>query len=185
MVFELTPNSPEHRELIDTSVVRLWAHDQLVYDRVHSVRNLQMRHSYVQMIAKAFCCCRDLIGKEIYSSCKEAANTEAIPTFLSLVHITVSSDWLTVSLAAARTQRLGEVVHVDLFLQQAKTEVGDVKNRREGKWSEWQNNISARIICRPEDAITFGTQLLTEVDQVEMLRIAFDLPEYDDPSYNP
>lgn len=131
-VFELTPNPPMPPELVDTYVIRLWAH-----------------------------------------------NHEEQPHFLSLVHTEMNIDWLVVSLAAARTKRFPELVHVHLYLRQAKTQVGEVRKGRSNNWGEWEEMISARIECTPQDAIEFGTQLREEIEATENQRILLGIPEYD------
>ena len=181
---ELTPNSPTQHELVDSYVLRLWVHDQLIYDRIHSVRNWQMRHLYVERIARAFCCIRELVGKQIRCASENTEDDQGQPTFISFVCAQIETDWLKVMLSAAPTKRYGDVAHVVLFLQQTHKEVGDIERRSVGEWGEWDEMICATILCGPEDAIAFGTQLLGEIHTVEQERIALGIPEYDDPSYS-
>ena len=178
----MTPNAPTQPELIDTYQLRLWIHNQLVYDQVHSVRNWQMRHFYVEKIARAFCHVQDLIGKKIYLPSENGSDEPSNPAFLSFVHAELNTEWLTVLLSANHTKQKGDLVHVLVFLQQSEHRIGDIDRRSLGQWGEWREMLSARIICKPEEAVNFGAQLSEEIKQVEQARDSLGIPEYDDPS---
>lgn len=174
--FELTPNAPTQRELIDTYQMRLWVYDQLVYDEQHSVRNWQMRHFYVSEIARACQCVRQVLDQRI--SCP-AAHDEGYAVespVLSLVHTKLSTDWLTLLLAAA-TVKQQELVHMNLYLRKAHATVGDMMRRSRGQWDEL---IAATIFCTPDEAIGFGTRLQQEIAAVERARISLGIPDYDE-----
>lgn len=180
---ELKPNSPSQRELVDTYTMRLWVHDQLVYDRIQSVRDWQMRHFYVEQIAKTFCCVRELIDKEI--SCPPGNRSdEREITPISPICAHLDTDWLKVALSAARTKRYGEIVHVNLYLQQAEKRIGDLESRSSGEWGEWAEMIWAIILCQPEDTIAFGAELLDEIRTAEQERTRLGISKYDDPGYS-
>jgi hypothetical protein len=181
---ELKPNSPSQREMVDTYTLRLWVNDQLVYDRIQSVRDWQMRHTYVEDIAKAFCCIRELIGKEISCTMNVATNDEKDLYYHTSVCAYEDTEWLRVALSAAPTRRFGELVQVNLYLQQAETQIGDFEYRNTSHWGRWAEMIWAIILCTPDDAIDFGRQLLEEIQSVEQERIALGIPEYDDTSYS-
>jgi hypothetical protein len=178
---ELTPNSPSQSELVDTYSVRLWIHDQLIYDQIQSVRDWQMRHFYVEEIARAFCCCHELLGQEIQCSPGNGPESQQ-PSFLSLANAKLSTDWLTVVLAATRVKRIGDLVHVDMYLRKAQTTIGDYEHRSTGQWGEWAEMVAAIIFCTPDEAASFGRQLLEEIRKVEQERVALGIPEFDDPS---
>ena len=176
---ELTPNSPSQPDLVDTYLLRLWIHDQLVYDQIHSVRNWQMRHFYVEEIARAFCCVRELLGREIQCACTDNANS--LSSFLSLVNANLSTDWLTIVLAAAtQVKRIGDLVHVNLYLRKTANIIGDFEHRSKGQWGEWEEMIAAKIFCTPEESVAFGLQLQEEIKKVEEERVLLGIPEYDD-----
>jgi len=181
---ELKPNSPSQREMVDTYALRLWVHNQLVYDRTHSVRDWQMRHFYVENIARAFCCIRDLIGKEISYISDNANDDENGAIFISRVCAHVDTEWLQVVLSAASSNRSGDIVHINLYLQQAETQIGGLEHRGSGQWGEWSEIVSSVILCKPDDAIAFGTQLLEEIHAVEQERISLGILKYDNPSYS-
>jgi hypothetical protein len=177
---ELIPNSPIQRELVDTYSVRLWVHDQLVYDQIQSVRNWQMGHYYVERIAKGFCAVRQLLGQKIVFSEKQDDNdNEPQESLLSLVTAELSTDWLTVYLKATHTKR-GELVHANIFLRKSHNEVGSIEHDRKGQWGEWEDMIAAWIFCRPDDAIAFGKQLLEEIEQAERVRVELGVPDDDE-----
>lgn len=176
---ELKPNPPLPRERVDTYALRLWIYDQLIYDQTHSIRDWQMRHAYIQNMAQAFRCVRALLGREI--SCPNESNGEA--EYLSLVSAQIDADWLKVILSASPTKRFGDMVHASLYLRQAAMDIGDFEHRSTGQWGQWATMTWAIILCTPEDAIAFGSQLLEEIRAVEQERIALGIPEYDDPAY--
>lgn len=157
--FELTPNEPTERALIDTYEVRLWIHDQLVYSQRHSIRNWQMRHDEIRYIAKNFCCVRTLIGQTL--ECPVATPGDIGPDdhYLSLVHARMDVEWLQVSLAATHPRRFGEIVHVHLLVRESETTIGDTFHRSKGNWGYWQKMIGAYLFCKPDNAIAFGNQL--------------------------
>ena len=177
---ELTPNSPVQRELVDTYLVRLWVHDQLVYDQIQSVRNWQSGHYYVELIAKGFCAVRQLLGQRI-SFLKEAGDTdnEQHESLLSFVTAELSAEWLIVYLKATNTNR-GELVHVHVLLRKSDHEVGSSEHDPKGQWGEWDDMIAAWIFCRPDDAIAFGKQLLEEIGQAERVRVELGIPDSDE-----
>lgn len=43
--------------------------------------------------------------------------------------------------------------------------------------------LAARILCKPEDAISFGETLLSEINLVEKERAELGIPDYDDTYY--
>ena len=181
---ELKPNSPSPRELVDTYALRLWIHDQLVYDQTHSVRNWQMRHRYVENIAQAFRCARELLGKEISCPPENTSSSDKERDYLSLACAQMDADWMKITLSAAPTKRFGDMVHANMYLRQAATVIGDLEHRSIGKWGEWATMTWAIILCTPDDAVTFGKQLLEEIHFVEQERIALGIPEYDDAYYS-
>ena len=181
---ELKPNSPSQREMVDTYALRLWVHNQLVYDRTHSVRDWQMRHFYVENIARAFCCIRDLIGKEISYIPDNANDDKNGAIFISHACAHVDTEWLQVVISAASSNRYGDIVHVNLYLQQAETQVGNLEHRDSGQWGEWAEIVWSVILCKPDDAIAFGTQLLEEIHTVEQERISLGILKYDNPNYS-
>ncbi len=169
---ELTPNSPAQREFVDTYRVRLTVHDHLVYDRIQSVRPLQMRHYYVEEIAMTCCRVSDLLDRTLPIPEDDVAY---VPLCAQL-----DTDWLAISLSAASTKQFGELVGIHVYLEQAKTKVGDTYYRSRGQWGEWQELIGAVILCAPADCYAFGSQLLDEIRAVEATRIALGIPEVDD-----
>jgi hypothetical protein len=177
---ELTPNSPLQRDLVDTYSVRLWVHDQLIYDQVHSVRNWQMRHFYVEEIARAFRHIRELLEKKIECMPDESTDEQVVPSFLSFVHARLDVDWLSLILAATHPKRIGELVHVNIHLRKAEHRIGEFKSESPGQWGEWEELVSATVFCTPEEAVSFGIQLQEEIRQVEQERIQLGIPEYDD-----
>ncbi|GAC1358186.1 MAG: hypothetical protein NVSMB42_17320 [Herpetosiphon sp.] len=183
--FELTPQHPLEYKLVDTYLMRLWVHDGLVYDAIQTVRNWQMRHFYVSEIARACRYVRELIGKEIVCSPSAGDAHTHEPSRLSLVHARLSTDWLTINLAATtigptRTKQQHELVHMHLSLQKTHTVVNESLRSSRDTWGEWNEMITATILCTPEECITFGTQLQDEISEVEQARIALGIPDYDD-----
>lgn len=177
---QLTPNSPVQRELVDTYSVRLWIHDKLVYDHIQSVRNWQMRHYYVQQIAKGFCVVRQLLGQRINFTEEQGDNdNEQQESLLSFVTAELSTDWLTVYLKAADF-RGDELVHANVLLRKSHNEVGSIEHDREGQWGEWDDIVVAWFFCRPNEAIAFGKQLLEEIEQAERVRVELGIPDYDE-----
>jgi hypothetical protein len=177
--FEVRPIHPVTYESVDTYGVRLWVHNQLVYDRVHSVRHLQMRHYYVELIAHALCNPYEYLGKEIQFSPDSELEPQAgfVPTALACVHL--EADWMTIVLSAAQTKRFGNMVHMNIYLKNSVTTIGDIER---GRWGEYAEMTWAIILCRPEDAVAFGQQLRAEIREVEKQRIELGIPEYDDDS---
>ncbi len=183
---EIKPNSPSQREMVDTYTLRLWVHDQLVYDRIHSVRDWQKRHFYVEEIARAFCCIHDLIGETISCAPNVVSNGTDETEFLSPVCAHIETDWLQIVLSATNTKRRGDIVSINLYLQQERNLVGDPKKlslESLGNWGEWGEMLWTTILCKPEEAIAFGKQLLEEIYTVEQERVSLGIPKYDDPSY--
>jgi hypothetical protein len=178
---ELTPNSPSPPDLVDTYHLRLWVHEQLIYDQIHSVRNWQMRHFYVEEIARAFCCVRELLGREIQCVSEDNTDNQHLPSFLSLVNANLSTDWLTIVLAATQVKRIGDLIHVNLYLRKTDNIIGDFEHRSKGQWGEWEEMVAAKIFCTPEDAVAFGIQLQEEIKEAEQARVLLGIPEYDDP----
>ncbi|MCB0194575.1 MAG: hypothetical protein KDJ65_21675 [Anaerolineae bacterium] len=176
---ELIPNSPSQRDLVDTYNLRLWIHDQLIYEQIHSVRNWQMRHFYVEEIAKAFRNIRILLGKEIQIS-EDNEERQSSASFLSFVNAALDTDWLRVILAATQPKRTGDLVHVSLYLRKTENTIGDFEHRSTGQWGVWEEMVAATIFCTPEDAIAFGVQLQEEIRQVEQERVSLGIPKYDD-----
>lgn len=174
---ELLPNSPTQRELVDTYQVRLWIHDHLVYDHVQSVRDWQMRHYYVEHIARMCCCIQSFIDKTLEGCIVE---NFADDKFWSPVYVQVDTDWLKVTASAGTERRNGPNVIFYLSLVQTEHRIGDVEKPSAGLWGEWQERITATILCTPEDAVRFGRQLLQEIAEVERQRIELGIPEYDD-----
>ncbi len=173
-ILELTPNSPAQREFVDTYAVRLTVHDRLVYDRIQSVRPFQMRHYYVEQIAKACCYVSNLLDRKLPDP------DDPVASFPMCTRL--DTDWLAITLSAASTKQFGELVGVRVYLEQAKTKVGDTYYRSRGQWGEWQELVGAVILCAPSDCIAFGRQLLDEVRTVEATRIALGIPDVDDES---
>ncbi len=169
---DLTPNSPIDRALVDTYQLRLTIHDRVVYDRRHSVRNWQSRHFYVEQLAKACQCVPQLLDQHL--PCDPEDNGY-FP-----VCAQVDTDWLALSLSAASTKLHGALVGVRVYVQQAKTKIGDTYYRSRGQWGEWDELIGAVILCTPADAVAFGTQLLDEIRAVEATREALGIPETDE-----
>ncbi len=180
---ELTPNMPQPRERVDTYTVRLWIHDQIVYDRVHSVRDWQMRHYYVEMIAHAFINARVFLGREIAYSpeTKIAPRYGSVPTSPACAHL--DAGWITVVVFASTTKQHGDLVQVNLYLQNARTLVGNMENRSRGDWGEYADMTWGIVLCRPDEAEHFGRQLRAEIDTAEAQRVELDIPEYDDPRF--
>lgn len=178
---EITPNAPLDRALVDTYQIRLWAFDKLVYERVQSVRDWQMRHFYVQEIARACCAVHLLIDQTISVQTNPPDGNEQ--AFLSLVHVVMSTDWLTFSLSAAHTKKYGDLIHIDVYAEVEEITVGSLDARSAGAWSEYQSLIGIKLSCKPEDATAFGQELLAEIRQVEQQRIALGIGKYDDPLY--
>ncbi len=170
-VLELTPNAPTQRDLVDTYRVRLSVHDQVLYDRIQSVRDWQMRHRYVEDIAKACCRVQQVLGQEL-------PHTDDDDGYFPL-SMDMTTDWLTISFRAAPTKKIGDLVVVQVYVEQAKTRVGDTYHRSRGQWGGWQELIGAVICCTPADIIMFGTQLLDEISAVEQARILLGVPPYD------
>jgi hypothetical protein len=185
VALELKPNLPTQRDLVDTYLVRLWVHDQLIYEQTQSVRNWQMRHFYVELIAKAFCCVQEFIGREIYCTYKGVDSNESQSTYLSSAYAELDTTWLIIYLSAIRNKRKGDFVHANIFVRKARTIVGDREAEYStGKWGEWDDMIGASILCRPEDAVAFGTQLMSEIKDAEKMRIELGIPGYDAPSFS-
>jgi hypothetical protein len=177
---ELTPNLPTQRELVDTYSVRLWIHDQLVYDEIQSVRNWQSRHYYVENIAKGFCAVQNWLGQRIsVLEQLDENDTEQRETLLSFVTAELSTDWLIIYLKATNTNR-GELVHVNIFLRKSHNTVGKFEPGRKEQWGEWDDMIAAWIFCRPDEAVAFGKQLLEEMEQVEKTRVELGIPDSDE-----
>ena len=167
---ELTPNSPIQRELVDTYSVRLWIHDQLVYDETQSVRSWQSGHYHVEKIAKGFCAVQNWLGQRINLLEKYENDTEPHESLLSFVAAELSTEWLIVYLKATNTNR-GDLVHAHIFLQKSHNQVGKFEPDRKGQWGEWGDMIAAWIFCTPDDAIAFGKQLLEEIKEAERVRV--------------
>src|SRR5689334_18639956 len=110
-VLELTPNPPTNSALVDTYELRMWSAHHLMYEQTHSVRDWQMRHFYVQEIARAFACVDVLLGQEIQCLPDPALPNEPI-SFLSFVYAQMSTDWLIITLATSHTKKYGALVHV-------------------------------------------------------------------------
>ena len=177
---ELTPNSPIQRELVDTYSVRLWIHDQLVYDEIQSVRNWQSGHYYIENIAKGFCAVRNWLGQRISVLERYDENdTEQREVLLSFVTAELSTDWLIAYLKATNTNH-GELVHANIFLRKSHSKVGKFEPDHKEQWGEWDDMIAGWIFCRPEDAIAFGKQLLEEMEQVERIRVELGIPDSDE-----
>jgi hypothetical protein len=181
-VLELRPNMPDNPALVDTYQLRLWSAQQLIYERTHTVRDWQMRHFYVQEIARAFSCIDVLLQQEIQCPSDSAQSNEPV-SFLSFVHAQLSTDWLTISLASSHTRKYGDLVHVDAYAVLEAHETGVIEQRGTETWGEYQTGVTAHICCTPSDAQAFGTQLRAEIQAVEERRIALGIPKYDDPAY--
>jgi len=168
---ELTPNSPIQPELVDTYSVRLWIHDQLVYDEIQSVRDWQSGHYYVENIAKGFCAIQNWLGHKITTLERYDENdAEEHESLLSFVTAELSTDWLIVYLKATNTNR-GDLVHANIFLRMRHNTVNKFEPNDKEAWGEWEEMIAARVLCRPEDAIAFGKELLEEMQEAERVRI--------------
>jgi len=181
-VLELRPNMPDDPALVDTYQLRLWSAQQLIYERTHSVRDWQMRHFYVQEIARAFMCVDVLLRQEIQCPPDSARSNEPL-LFLSFAHAQVSTDWLTISLATSHTRKYGDLVHVDVYAVLEEREIGAIDQRGSEAWGEYQTVVSTHICCTPSDAQAFGAQLRAEIQAVEERRIALGIPKYADPAY--
>jgi len=135
-ILELIPSSPIQRELVDTYSVRLWVHDQLVYDEIQSVRNWQMGHFYVEKIAEGFCAVRNWLGQKITVLDEQDENdAEHQESLLSFVTAELSTEWLIVYLRATNTKR-GELVHADIFLRKSHNKVGKFEPDRKEQRGE-------------------------------------------------
>lgn len=171
-MLELTPNSPIQRERLDTYSVRLWVHDQLVYDETQSVHGWQSGHYYVEKIAKGFCAVQSLLGKRINVLEQYEDETEPHEVLLSFVTAELSTDWLIVYLKAVNSNsNRDEFVHANILLRKSHNQVGQFDPDRKEQWGQWEDMIAAWIFCRPEDAIAFGKQLLEEMQEVERVRV--------------
>lgn len=179
--FEITPNPPHERTLIDTYQVRLWTLDTLVYEQTQSVRDWQMRHFYVQEIARACCSASLLIGQTLTAPELTLGTTQL--SFLSLTHAVMSTDWLTISLAGANTKKRGPLIHIDVYAVVEEITLGDIQKRSTGAWSRYQSIKSIQLTCTPEDTFVFGQTLLAEIEEVEQQRVALRIPKYDNPAY--
>jgi hypothetical protein len=169
---EVLPNPPLEPALVDTYQVRLWAADRLIYERVQSVRDWQMRHFYVELLAHACCSTAVLFDNEITVSGNEANDS---PTYLSLANAVIDIKWLTVSLSAARTKR-GNFVHVTAYAEVDEVSVGAPPTPPFDSWSMYQSLLGIKLTCTPDDARAFGQQLLAELHEVERERIARGIP---------
>ena len=168
---ELIPNSSIQRELVDTYSVRLWVHDQLVYDEIKSVRNWQSGHYYVENIAEGFRSVRNWLGQRIsVLEPHDEDENEPLESLLSFVTAELNTVWLIVYLRATNTNR-SELVHANIFLRKSHNQVGKFEPDRQEQWGEWDEMIAAWIFCRPEDAIAFGKQLLEEIKEAERVRV--------------
>jgi hypothetical protein len=167
---ELTPNLPTQTALVDTYSVRLWVHDQLVYDEIQSVHDWQSGHYYVENIAKGFCTIQNLLGQRISALEQSEDENEPHEVLLSPVTAELSTDWLIVYLKATNTNR-GELVHASILLRKSHNQVGKFEPDRQEQWGQWDDMIAAWIFCRPEDAAMFGKQLLHEIKEAERMRI--------------
>jgi hypothetical protein len=181
-VLELRPNMPDNPALVDTYQLRLWSGQQLIYERTHSVRDWQMRHFYMQEIARAFVCVDVLLRQKILCPSDNAQSNQPV-SFLSFVHAQVSTDWLTISLAASHTKKYGDLIHVDAYAVLEEQECGAIEQRGNEAWGEHQTMITHHICCTPSDAQAFGAQLTMEIREVEKRRIALGIPKYEDPAY--
>jgi hypothetical protein len=181
-VLELHPNMPDDPALVDTYQLRLWSAQQLIYARRHTVRDWQMRHFYVQEIARAFVCIDVLVRQEIQCLPDGGRVNEPV-SFLSFVHAQVSTDWLTISLATSHTKKYGDLVHVDVYAVLEERETGAIDQRGSEAWGEYQTMVTTHICCTPSDAQAFGAQLRAEIQRVEERRIALGIPKYADPAY--
>jgi len=178
---EIHPNSPQTRELVDTYVVRMWVVDELIYEQTHSVRDWQMRHFYVEEIARACCSARLLIDQKLFAPSDIGGNQQT--TFLSRVHAYLSTDWLTIYLSGAITKRHGELISVDVFGQISESIINRDNSQLAKDWGSYQQLVGIQLSCHPEDTLAFGTKLLSEIADVEQQRIALGIPKYDDPAY--
>ena len=181
---ELTPNMPEPRDLVDTYMTRLWIHDRLIYDRVHSVRDWQLRHYWVLRIAYAFCNAPSFVDRQIEYLPEPNLESRAWYVASSEASAHFDAEWMQVDISAALSKGHGELVQVNLFLQNTRTRVGDFQARSEGRWGESADFTWAMILCRPDDAVAWGRKLLAEIDAAEVQRIERGIPKYDDPSYS-
>jgi hypothetical protein len=173
---------PDDPALVDTYQLRLWSAQQLIYARRHTVRDWQMRHFYVQEIARAFVCIDVLVRQEIQCLPDGGRVNEPV-SFLSFVHAQVSTDWLTISLATSHTKKYGDLVHVDVYAVLEERETGAIDQRGSEAWGEYQTMVTTHICCTPSDAQAFGAQLRAEIQRVEERRIALGIPKYADPAY--
>ena len=82
-----------------------------------------MRHTYVEDIARTFCCIRELIGKEISCASDETTDDEKKSGHRTSVCAYQDTDWLHVVLSAAPTRRFGELVQVNLGMVQKPSEL--------------------------------------------------------------
>ncbi len=181
---EVTPNLPENSELTDTYTIKLWVGEELVYDRVQSMRNWQMRHFYVEQIAHAFCNVDKWIDKSTSLSVTDS-ETKKQANFNFPDYAELNTEWLRIFLAAwNRPQNKGEIVVANIYLTNIERTAG---NRDGGEtWGEWQEITSASIFCSLKEAKQFGTNLLSEIEAAEAMRIKLGIPEYDDAkSYQP
>jgi hypothetical protein len=179
---ELQPNMPDNPALIDSYQLRLWSGQHLIYKHIHSVRDWQMRHFYVQEIARAFMCV-DVLLRQTIECPPERAQVNEPGSCLSFVHAQVSTDWLTISLAASHTKKHGDLIHVDVYAVLEEQEAGTLDHRGSEAWGEYQTLVTVHICCTPSDAQAFGAQLHAEIQAVEKRRIALGIPKYDDPAY--
>ena len=180
-VLELRPNLPDEHA-VDTYQLRLWSAQRLIYERTHSVRDWQMRHFYVHEIARAFRCVDVLQQQKILCGLDGSLLDEPV-SFLSFVHARLSTDWLTVTLAASHTRKHGDLIHVDVYAMLEEHESGEIDQRGTEMWGEYQTSVAIRIFCTPEDARAFGVQLEAEIQEAEKRRISLGIPKYDDPAY--
>jgi hypothetical protein len=139
-----------------------------------------MRHYYVEHIARMCCCIQSFIDKTI-EGC--IAENLADDKFWSPVYVKVDTVWLEIIASAATERRNGANIMFSLSLVQAEHRIDDSEKRSAGQWGEWQERITAKILCTPGDADRFGRQLLQEINEVERQRIELGIPEYDDERY--
>ena len=177
---ELRPVLPVTPETVYTYNVRLWVHDRLVYDRIQSVRHLQMRHYHVEMIAHALCNPRAYLGTRIQFSADPelVPQADSFPYSVAAVHL--ETDWLTMVIYATENKRVGEAVAANIYLRNSEMTYGDIEKTSQGKWGRFEELVWAMVICRPDDSIAFGQQLRAEIREAERQRVELRIPESDD-----